>query len=87
MSRSSCGAACSLSLPVGRPSGAPRFFGERICACGSAGCGGSWGVEPGREGPIKTFLGYALDTEGVMDRSPGRNGSRAPDAIGAGAEA
>jgi two-component system KDP operon response regulator KdpE len=30
------------------------------------------GVEPGHEGPIRTFqgLGYALDTEGVLERQP-----------------
>jgi two-component system KDP operon response regulator KdpE len=37
------------------------------------------GVEPGKEGPIKTFqgLGYALDTEGSLERSSGRAAMRA----------
>jgi two-component system KDP operon response regulator KdpE len=35
------------------------------------------GVEPGREGPIKTFqgLGYALDTEGILERAGPRSGA------------
>jgi two-component system KDP operon response regulator KdpE len=38
------------------------------------------GVEPGHEGPIKTFqgLGYALDVEGALDRPPGRASGRDP---------
>jgi two-component system KDP operon response regulator KdpE len=42
------------------------------------------GVEPGKEGPIKTFqgLGYALDTEGVMERPTGRPAGRALEPVG-----
>jgi two-component system KDP operon response regulator KdpE len=46
------------------------------------------GVEPGREGPIKTFqgLGYALDTDGVLDRTSGRAAAQLPEPVGAAPE-
>jgi two-component system, OmpR family, KDP operon response regulator KdpE len=47
------------------------------------------GVEPGKEGPIKTFqgLGYALDTEGTLERTGGRAASRPAEPVVAAGEA
>jgi two-component system KDP operon response regulator KdpE len=46
------------------------------------------GVEPGHEGPIRTFqgLGYALDVDGALDRSQGRPPRPEAVAVGSGAE-
>jgi two-component system KDP operon response regulator KdpE len=47
------------------------------------------GVEPGKEGPIKTFqgLGYALDTDGTLERTGSRAAIRPAEPVGVAAKA